>query len=126
MVELPASFRTLLIQSLDEYFQDLDDTSDLSAICEAIVESIDGIAEHIESAPDDASVQLQHSTDYEASLVEVLEEGIKEEIHFEFTGEEVLATIERLCEVEWLGSGNEDDELTADFFGELNHEGDDF
>jgi len=116
MVELPKGLRTTLVQALDEYFEDLDDTSDRAAVTEFIIESIELAAEETDSVDGDILGQLQESTESDVSLVEQIEESLNK--LNEFTGEEIVELLEQLCEIEWLGSDDDGDELTAGFFGE--------
>lgn len=116
MVELPQTMRDLFVDQLDEYCETLDDTSDTEAIAEHIVELLETLAAETGGVEDDLVGQLEASGELEASLLEVLQDAFESDPDFEYTGEEIVSLIEKLCEIEWLSSEDEEDELPAGFF----------
>lgn len=115
MLELPQSMRELLVEHLDDYCEKLDDTSDTDAIAEAVVEAIEAVGQEVTSINAEEIVsQLEASGELDASLVEVLEDAFASSSGFDYSGEEIVTLIEKLCEIEWMDAEEEDD---AGFFG---------
>jgi hypothetical protein len=66
-------------------------------------------------------------------LLEVLEEEFEGNHEFEFTGEEIVGLLEKVCDIEWTTKDEDDDEEEVDddeddpdgFFDEMGAEEDD-
>jgi len=124
MLELPHSMRDLLVEQLDDYCEKLDDTSDTDAIAEAIVEMIEAVGQEVTAIEAEEIVsQLEASGELDASLVEVLEEAFATNSGFDYTGDEIVTLIAKLCEIDWLDADEEDD---AGFFGTEVEQEEDF
>jgi hypothetical protein len=117
MLELPAGMRELLIEQLDEYCENMDDTSDTDAIAEAVVELVESVAQEVSGVDAEEIIsKLETSGELDASLVEVLEEHFAKSASLEFSGEDIVTMLEKICEIEW--SDPDDDEGGSGFFGE--------
>ena len=117
MIELPQQWRTLLVQSLDEYLTELDDTDDTDAITEQATELMqDAAAEVAGVEAEDLVAQLEAELDGSSSLAGALAEVIEEDFDFDYTGEAIVLAIEQLCEIEYLDADDQHDD--AGFFGD--------
>ncbi len=117
MVELPQEMRELLVERLDDFISELTDTSDTESIAQSIVHAIEAAAELVEYEKSEEVIsRLEASGELEGSLGEVLEEHLSAEDEFDFTGEELVALIEKICEIEWADMEDDDDDDIDDFF----------
>ena len=102
MVELPTSMRELLVDQLDTYCENLDEATDTDALAEAVVEILEVVANEVGGVdPEEIVSKLEMSGELDASLVEVLESHFASSTSLEFTGEEIVALLEKVCEIEW-------------------------
>lgn len=125
MLELPQGMRELLVERLDDLISELTDTSDMEAIAASIVSAITASAEDAEyDKSDELIAKMESSGELDASLVEVLEELLSVEDEFDFTGEELVSKLEKLCEVEWADLEDEGDDDIDDFFDDDEPEDD--
>lgn len=119
MVELPQEMRELLVERLDDFISELTDTSDTESIAQSIVHSIEAIADEVEyEKAEEVIARLEASGELEGSLTEVLEEHLSAEDDFDFTGEDLVSMIEKICEIEWADLEDEADDDVDDFFDE--------
>lgn len=119
MVELPQEMRELLVERLDDFISELTDTSDTESIAQSIVHSIEAIADEVEyEKAEEVIARLEASGELEGSLAEVLEEHLSAEDDFDFTGEDLVSMIEKICEIEWADLEDEADDDVDDFFDE--------
>lgn len=120
MVELPQEMRELLAERLDDFISELTDTSDPESIAQSIVKVIEAIADEVEyEKADEVISRLETSGELEGSLVEVLEEHLSAEEEFDFTGEDIVSLLEKICEIEWADAEDDgDDDDVDDFFDE--------
>lgn len=117
MVELPQEMRELLVERLDDFISELTDTSDTESIAQSIVHAIEAAADQVEyEKADEVISRLEASGELEGSLVEVLEEHLSAEDEFDFTGEELVTVIEKICEIEWADMEDDEDDDIDDFF----------
>jgi hypothetical protein len=125
MIELPQRWRVLLVQSLDEYFDDLDDTDDTDAITEVVTERIEDAATEVSGVEaEDLLSQFEAQLDGASSLAGALSDLIDADSDFDYTGEAIAAAIEQLCEIEYLEADADRDD--AGFFGSGDeYDGDD-
>ncbi len=115
MLELPASFRTLLVERLDEYCENLDNTFDAAGIAESFIETIESVAQEVTQIDAEAILsQLESAIEDGTNLVESLEEHLKQTGTEGANGERMLGILETVCELEWL----EDDVETGGFFSD--------
>lgn len=127
MIELPASWRVLLVQSLDEFCADLDDTDDTDAIAESVIEIIEDTAAEVSSIDaEDLLPSIEAELEDHDSLAEALSERFQEDDDdFDWTGELIVRQLEKVVELEYADHGGADgdvgffeDETGAEFVGE--------
>lgn len=124
MIELPQQWRVLLVQSLDEYLGDLDDTDDTDAITEQVTECIEDAATEVAGVEaEDLLSKFEAELTDASSLAGALSEAIESDFDFDYTGEAIVAAIEQLVEIEYLES--DDDHDDAGLFGDENDFDDD-
>ena len=85
---------------------------------------MDQTFEFNEDDADEIILKLESSGELEAGLSEDLEEEFESNDEFEFTGEEVVSLLEKLCDLEWAAGDDDeidedDDDDTDDFFEEF-------
>lgn len=125
MVELPQEMRELLVERLDDFISELTDTSDTESIAQSIVQTIEAIADEVEYEKSEEVIsRLEASGELEGTLMEVLEEHLSAEDEFDFTGEDLVSMIEKICEIEWADLEDEADDDIDQFFEEEEAEDD--
>jgi hypothetical protein len=110
-VQLPQSMRDHMVDDLDEYLEAVSASPDTEAISAYVIELLETYAE--DAGIDDIVASLEEETSIDGTLVETLEEEMSSNDEFEYTGEEIVSLVERLCEIEWVESasdGEEDDD----------------
>lgn len=116
MIELPLSWRTLLIEALDQYCDGIDETTTRDDVAEAVVEQAEAIAEQVNGVAAETILgQLEDSLEDGGRLVEVIASNLDDDLE-ELTGSQLVEGIEALCEIEYIES--DQDEEGAGFFGE--------
>jgi len=124
MIELPQQWRVLLVQSLDEYLGELDDTDDTDAITEHATECMQEAAVEVGGIEaEDLLAQLEAQLDESTSLAGALAEMIEDDFDFDYTGEAIISAVEPLCEIEYLDA--DDDHDDAGLFGDAEDFDDD-
>ncbi len=114
MVEFPHSMRVLLVDELDEFCETIDETSSPEAVAEAVVEALESVATQVSGVDAECILaDLEESGELEGSLVEALEARFLR--GFDYTGESVVAFLERRTEIEW--SDEDDNSDTVGDFG---------
>ena len=117
MLELPKTMRDLLVDQLDEYCENLDSSSDTESIAESVIEHIEGVSQEVGGVNGEEVLgQLEASGELEASMVEFLEDAFASDAAFIYSGEEIVALLEKSCEIDWLDQGEEED--GAGLFGD--------
>ena len=125
MMQLPHEMRDTLVEQLDEYFDAQSGSPDGEVIAAYVIELIGTVAEELKvDDGDELILKLESSGEMEASLLELLEEEFESNDEFEFTGEEVVSLLEKLCDLEWAAGDDDeidedDDDDTDDFFEEF-------
>jgi hypothetical protein len=114
-VQLPNSMRDNMVDDLDEYLDAVSASPDTEAIAGYVIELLETYAEN--EGIDDIVAGLEEAASLDGTLSETLEEEMSSNDEFEYTGEEIISLVERLCGVEWIES---EDEL--DFGGEADDE----
>ncbi len=110
MIQLPHEMRDSLVEQLDEYLDAQTGAPDPETVASYVIELIGTVTEELKvDDGDEIILKLESSGELEASLLELLEEEFESNDEFEFTGEEVVSLVEKVCEVEWT-SKDEDDE----------------
>lgn len=125
MVELPHEMRELLVERLDDFISDLTDSTDFESIAHSIIKAIQSTADEAEyEKADEVVARLESSGELEGSLAEVLEEHFEAEEEFDYTGEDLVNLLEKLCEIEWADLDDEGEDDLDDFFDDDDQEDD--
>ena len=132
MMQLPHEMRDTLVEQLDEYFDAHGGSPDGEVIAAFVIELIGTVAEELKvDDGDEIILKLESSGEMEASLLELLEEEFESNEEFEYTGEEIVSLLEKVCEVEWTTKDDADDDDDDDdddpdgFFDEIGGDDDD-
>lgn len=113
MIEFPNAWRTLLVESLDDYCDRLDGTSSPDDVAEAVIEHMEAIAVEVTGVEAEGIVsQLEESLEGDRGLTEVLAEKLRG--RDSLSGEQILSAVEALCEIEYLDRDTDDE--AAGFF----------
>lgn len=108
-MQLPNSMRDHMVDDLDEYLDAVSASPDTEAIASYVIELLETYAEN--KGIDDVLASLEEAAALDGTLSETLEEEMSSNDEFEYTGEEIVSLLERLCEIEWVESeGGDDDE----------------
>ncbi len=105
---LPTSIREELIEALEEFLGNLPDDPDAELVAGFIIEQLEIAAD--ERGIEDIVVALEESGGLDGSLSDALEEEMASNDDFEFTEEECVSLLERLCDIEWDEEEDEEDE----------------
>ena len=119
---LDTEFRDNLVDELDELLDAYGDAPDPEPIATFLIEQLEMYAD--EEGIDDILIQLEEAGELEAPMKEVLESEMSSNDEFEFTGEEIVSLLERLCNIEWAdgvasGGAVDDDDDDDDLDDEL-------
>lgn len=111
MMQLPHELRDTVVEQLDEYLESQNGTPDAEAVAAFVVDLLGSAAEDLKlEDADDIVLKMETSGELEASLLELLEEHFESSEDMEFTAEDILALIEKVCDVEWTTKDDEDAE----------------
>ena len=102
-MQLPYSLRDSLVEELEKYLEAVSASPDTEAVVAYVIELLETFGE--DSGFDDIVGLLEDSGAIDGSLPDNLEEEMSSNDEFEFTGEEVVSLVERICEIEWEGDG---------------------
>ena len=117
MVELPYSLRVLLVEAINEYCERMDPGTDSDVTAEAVVEQLETVAEEISSVDaEDIIPSLEATMENGHSLVIALSDHLEATDQSELSGEELMALVEKFCEIEWTDADGEEE--GAGFFGD--------
>ncbi len=107
---LDNEFRENLVDELDELLEAYNDTPDAEPIVDFVIEQLELYAD--ENGIDDILISLEEEGELDAPLKEVLESEMTSNDEFEYTGEEIVSLLERLCNIEWdeVADDNDEDE----------------
>jgi hypothetical protein len=116
-VQLPVVIRDSLVEDLDDMLEAYASGPDTEAVVRYLLEQLEILAD--EEGIDEVLSELEDDASLEAPLADLLELEMASNDEFEFTGEEVVSLLERICEIEWENDeddwDDEDDEdLTED------------
>lgn len=115
MMQLPHEMRDTLVEQLDEYFDAQGGSLDGEVVAAYVIELIGTVAEELKiDDGDEIILKLESSGEMEASLLELLEEEFESNDEFEYTGEEIVSLVEKVCEVEWTTKEDADDDDDED------------
>ncbi len=106
-MELPISIRDQLVDGLEAYLQNFSDDPEPEAIAEYILEELETYAD--DEGVDDIIAQLEESGALDVPSQEALETEMSSNDEFEFTGEEIVSLLERMCGIEWQDDEDIDD-----------------
>lgn len=121
MIELPLSWRTLLVEALDQYCDGVDETTTRDDVAEAMVEQAEEIAEQVHGVESETLLaQLEDSLEDGGRLVEAIAGGLEHDLE-ELTGRQLVEVLEALCEIDYLET-DEDDEAAGFFDGGMDPE----
>ncbi len=109
---LPPSLRDLLVDELDEFLDALGNSPEAEPIANYVVELLETYAD--EHGIDDMILDLEESGALDEALVDSLETEMTSNDEFEFTGEEMVSLLERMCEIDWDGEEPKDEEEDDD------------
>ncbi len=104
-MELPQTLRENLVEELDNYLEAIG-TPDGEQVASYVIELLEGAAD--EHDLDDVILNLEEEGELDDSLATVLEEEMESNDEFEFTGEEIVSLLERICNIEWSESDDDD------------------
>ncbi len=111
MIQLPHEMRDHLVEQLDEYLEAHTGTPDGEIVAAYVIDLIGSVAEELKvNDADEITLKLESSGELDASLQELLEEEFESNEELEYTGEEIVTLIEKVCEIEWTTADDKDDE----------------
>ena len=111
MMQLPHEMRDTMVEQLDEYFDAQTGTPESEAVAAHLVELVVTVAEEMKLEEiEELLLKLESSGELDASLLEVLEEQFESNQEFEFTGEDVVGLLEKVCDIEWTTKDDDDDD----------------
>lgn len=111
-MQLPNSMRDKMVDDLDEYLEAVSASPDTEAIAAYVIELLETYAE--DAGIDDIVALLEEETALDSGLSETIEEEMSSNDEFEYTGEEIISLVERLCEIEWVDGEDDDDDEDED------------
>ncbi|MBM4391994.1 MAG: hypothetical protein FJ090_12805 [Deltaproteobacteria bacterium] len=132
MMQLPHEMRDTLVETLDEYLEAQTGNPEPESVAAYVVELLCTVADEMKlDDADEIVLRLESSGELDASLVEMLEEEFESNEDFEYTGEEIVSLVEKVCDVEWT-TKDDDEEVDDDdedddpdgFFDEMSGEED--
>ena len=109
-MQLPFSMRDSIVEDLDEYLDAISSTPDSEQVVAYVLEILETYGE--DEGIDDIVGTLEEEAQLDGTLSESLEEEMSSNDEFEYTGEEIVSLLERLCGLEW--EADEDDDRKAD------------
>ena len=103
MIELPQEMRDILAEQLEEFLEESLDGLDAETLVQSMLDLLQEVTEEygLEQA-DDIIGYLENSGDLDAPLLDVLIEDLENEDLLQLDAEELLTTLEKMCEIEWL------------------------
>ncbi len=108
-MQLPFAMRDELVEDLDDY---LEASPEAEAVSNYVIELLETYAD--DQGIDDFVSGLEEQGGVDGTLVSALEEEMTSNDEFEFTGEEIVSLLERMCDLEWDteadGAGDDDDD----------------
>ncbi|MFK7930014.1 MAG: hypothetical protein AB8H79_17605 [Myxococcota bacterium] len=107
-MHLATEFRETLVDELDTMLDAYGKNPDPEPIATFLIDQLEQYAD--EYGIDDIVQGLEESGELEAALQEALEAEMSSNDEFEYTGEELVSLLERLCNVEW----SDDENMTAE------------
>lgn len=115
MIQLPHEMRDTVVEQLDEYLESQSGSPDGESVAAYVIELLGTVAEELKvDDADEIVLKLETSGELEASLQELLEEEFERDDELEFTGEEIVSLIEKVCDVEWTTKDDEEEDEDDD------------
>ena len=115
MIQLPHEMRDTVVEQLDEYLEAQHGTPDAESVAAYVVEALGTVAEELKLGDaDEFVIRLETSGELEASLQEMLEEELERDDELEFSGEEIVGMVEKVCDIEWTTKDEEEEEEADD------------
>jgi hypothetical protein len=102
--------RESLVEEVDEYLEAFSSEPDPEAVGGYVVELLENYAD--DEGIDDLIAALEEEGELDGTLQDTLETEMSSNDEFEYTGEEIISLLERLCGIEWEADedAEEDDE----------------
>ncbi|TVQ91305.1 MAG: hypothetical protein EA397_09590 [Deltaproteobacteria bacterium] len=107
-MKLDDAFRETLVDELDDMLDAYGSQPDPEPIVEFLIEQLEIYAD--DYGIDDMITSLEESGELDAPLQETLEAEMSSNDEFEYTGEEIVSLLERVCHIVW-DSIEDDEEL---------------
>ena len=104
-MQLPNSMRDNMVDELDEYLEAVSASPDTEAIASYVIELLETYAET--EGIEDIVAGMEEAASLDGTLSETLEDEMSSNDEFEYTGEEIISLLERLCGVEWIDTGDD-------------------
>lgn len=115
MIQLPHEMRDTVVETLDEYLEAQHGSPEGEAVAAYVIELLGTVAEELKlDDADEIVLKLETSGELEASLQELLEEEFERDDELEFSGEEIISIIEKVCDVEWTTKDDDDEDEDKD------------
>lgn len=111
-MQLPHSIREALVDELDEYLESYGSEPDSEAVAAYVIELLEAHAD--DQGFDDFVVDLEESGALDEPLQDVLETEMSSNDEFEYTGEEIVSLLERMCDIEWDTDADDEEEDAAE------------
>ncbi|MBX2800580.1 MAG: hypothetical protein KTR31_23070 [Myxococcales bacterium] len=105
---MPYSMRDSLVEDLDEYLEAISSSPDTESVVAYVVELLETYGDDTDF--DEIVAQLEEEGQVDGTLSEALEEEMSSNDEFEFTGEEIVSLLEKLCSIEWERDEDDRDE----------------
>ena len=119
-MQLPFSMRDSLVEDLDEYLEAISSTPDTESVVNYVIELLETYGE--DEGLEEIVATLEEEGQLDGTLSEALEEEMSSNDEFEFTGEEIVSLLERLCDIEWERSEDDEDDDDEDDDDEADDE----
>ena len=107
-MQLPSSMRESLVDEVDEYLEAFSSDPDPEQVAVYLVELLETFAD--DEGIDDLLANLEEEGELDGTLQEVLEGEMSSNDEFEYTGEELVSLLERLCGIEWAEDPDDEDD----------------
>ena len=101
-MKLPEQVRDIIILSLDEYLETINDQPEPDQLAEQTVAAIAVGAEEADVEDyEELILAIEEEQEMEESLVETLEYEFSKADDLELSGEDLIGLIDRVCGLEW-------------------------
>lgn len=107
-MQMPHSMREALVDDLDEYLENVASSPDSEAVVAYVIELLETYAD--DAGIEEVVARIEEDSEIDGTLSEVLEEEISSNDEFEYTGEELVSLLERLCDIDWEYDDDEEEE----------------